>query len=642
MKKLLISVVSMGLSCLFLGIISILGLYYFASIKASPVIPENNQIIYLDKNHNQIYNEQVYDWISLDDISPYFIDAIIATEDKKFYSHNGFDYLRIIKAGVTNLMGSDINQGASTITQQYARTLYLSTDKTWERKIKEGWYSLLLETHFSKDEILEGYLNTLYFGHGINGLENASQFYFNKSAHDLNLAESSMLAGIPNAPSYYSPLIDEERANNRQALVLHYMHNNEFINDTELLTVNNKEIIYYGKKGTINLLTTDYFIDGVNKELLDIGIDEAYVAGGGIKIITTYDMDVQSAIEDSILSNLDTDTTLQTSIISVNPNSGAILGLAGGKDYSQSQFNRALEAKRQVGSTMKGILYYGALEAGFTPSSKFLSEETTFVFSNEETYSPANFGELYPNDEITLAEALAVSDNIYAVKTHLFLGANSLISTAHKLGIEAELEPIASLPLGTEEIKPYEITNAYLKFASGGKDIDTYFIERVETIDGEVLYNHKDSTDFLLNPNTTYILNELLTGMFDYRLIGYTYPTGLSLTGNLTKKYAGKSGATDTDSWMIGYNPNILTTVWVGYDDGSLLTSSDDYKYAKRLWLDIVESEKVNEDDSWYEQPSEVVGVIVNPLTGQIDTQSDVVKVQYYLKGTEPSTNIIK
>jgi len=344
------------------------------------------------------------EWIKLDEISPNLINATLAIEDKYFYKHKGFDYLRILKAMYLNLKNKDIVQGASTITQQYARNLYLDMEKTWKRKIDEAWLTLKLETHYTKDEILEGYLNTINYGQGVYGIENAAKYYFNKSSKNLTIAESAMLAGIPNSPANYSPLIDEYSAKKRQKVVLGAMKNNAYITEDEFNAAYNTKLTYYGKKDKYNLSTLMYYQDAVMDELEDIkSIPKSFLSTGGLKIYTSLDIEAQQTFEESMQKNIQDFPEAQTMGAMMNPNNGEIVALIGGTDYAKSQYNRATDAKRQVGSSMKPFLYYAALENGFTASTSFLSESTTFTFSNNDTYSPQNYGNVYPNDKISMA-----------------------------------------------------------------------------------------------------------------------------------------------------------------------------------------------------------------------------------------------
>ena len=354
-----------------------------------------------DKDEN-LFTGNNDEWINLDNISDDLINATLAIEDKNFYNHMGFDYLRIGKALLTNIISKKTVQGASTITQQYAKNLFLDSDKKWSRKIEEAWLTIRLEVHYSKDEILEGYLNTINYG-GVYGIENASKYYFNKSAKDLTLAEASMLAGIPKSPSNYAPTVNEKKAKQRQKLILNAMVDRGYITEDEADEAYNEKLEYLGIKDENNSSTLMYYQDAVLKELKSLKeIPSSFLKTGGLKIYTSLDLNAQNLIDTTIKKYMN-DTELETAIVVMNPNNGEILGIAGGKDYNKSQFNRVTDSKRQVGSTMKPFLYYSALENGFTSTTTFTSEKTTFTFSGNKTYSPKNYNDVYANKPITLA-----------------------------------------------------------------------------------------------------------------------------------------------------------------------------------------------------------------------------------------------
>ena len=348
-------------------------------------------------------------------------------------------------------------------------------------------------------------------------------------------------------------------------------------------------------------------------------------------------MKAQEAIETSIKQTIDSD--IQVASIIMDPNTGAVLGLVGGTDYSKSQFNRALSVNRSVGSTIKPFLYYAALENNFTASTTFTSERTTFVFSENQTYSPTNYGDQYPNKEISLASAIATSDNIYAVKTHLFLGSDVLVDMMKRVGITTKLDSIPSLALGSQPISLIEMTAAYSMLANEGYKVKPHFIKRVEDIHGNVLYEYKDNKEAVLNKSITFILNELLSNTSNPKYISYTYPTSYVISSKLTRKYAIKTGTTEYDHLVFGYNKDVVVSVWSGYDDNRTL-SVGDATNNKNLWADITEKYLDGKGNNWYSMPNNVVGVLVDPITGQLATEETKNStIQYYLKGTEPSND---
>lgn len=597
-----------------------------------------SQSYYLyDNNSKLVFGDN--DWITLNKISDDLINATISTEDKYFYKHIGFDYLRIGKAAITNIINRNKSEGASTITQQYARNLFLNFDKTWKRKIDEAILAGELEVHYTKKEILEGYLNTINYG-GVYGIESASKYYFDKSASNLSLAEAALLAGIPKSPNNYSPIKNYSKAKERQKIVLTMMKKNKVISEEEYQKALNENITIVGKSKESNIVSVNYFKDSVLEELKSLKqIPSNIIETGGLKIYTTLDSEAQEDLENSVQKYINNEQELETSAIMMNPDTGGIMALIGGNNYNKSQYNRATNSKRQIGSTMKPILYYTALESGFTPSSSFTSEKTTFTFSEGKTYSPKNYNDKYAEGPISMAAAISYSDNIYAVKTHLFLGEDMLINTAKRIGITSKLTPIPSLALGTEEMSLMEITAAYSSFANQGYKINPHFIKKVEDSKGNTLYENKEEKIEVLNSSLTYILNEMLTYTYNKNFIDYNYPTLISLLPNITHKYAIKSGTTDTDLLIMGYNKNAVLSVWTGYDDNKKIDSTK-YSYHKNIWIDTMESYFKNHEAQWYDIPDNVVGVLVNPITGTlIDDNAEKKEMFFYIKGTEPTTN---
>ena len=626
----------------FLFFVFILGnvaLYLYAYITPKIDINSNNSIVFYDNEGKSFFESSSENkWASISDISKYVIDATVATEDKNFYIHKGFDFLRIAKAFYINFKNGNISQGASTISQQYIKNLYLTFDKTWDRKIEEAFLTLELETHYTKDEILEGYLNSINYGSGQYGIENASKYYFNKSALDLSLAEASILVGIPKNPSLYNPIYNLEKAKKRQKIVLDSMLEEGYITEEERDIAYNTELVFYGQDDPESVLSINYYKDAVLQELQTISsIPDSLIESGGLHIYTNLDIDAQKKMENIISEEMDGQHDYQVASIAVEPSTGKVIALVGGVDYNTSEFNRVTQAERQVGSTVKPILYYAALENGFTASSTFTSEATTFNMGNGKTYSPKNYGEKYGNRDISLATAIAYSDNIYAVKTHLFLGKNVLVDTAKRMGIEKKLQANASLALGTEEISMLDYSNAYATLANYGVKNDVYLISKITDNDGNILYEHEYKEETVLNKRDVFILNELLSNTYNYDFVDYSSPTMLTISNLLTKKYAVKSGSTNTDYWAVGYNPDMLVMVWNGYDDNRD-TSSNQSKITKRIWARTIESILENSDSSWYDIPSGVTASLVNPVSGQL-SESGKKTLLFYIKGTEPSIN---
>ena len=613
----------------------IFGLYFYAFISPSISIKTNGKFFIYDKDEKLVYQgSSSSEWINLEDINPNMINAIISVEDKKFYKHRGFDYLRIAKAMYNNIKSGYVMEGASTISQQYVKNLYLTFDKTWKRKIQEAFLTLELEVHYTKDDILEGYLNTINFGQGNYGVENASKYYFNKSAKDLTLEEACILAGIPKSPAYYNPISNYDLSIKRAKIVAQCMLNNNVITEEEYNSLFQNQIEIYGKRENNNLQTLMYYQDAVLDELRSLNIPTSLIELGGLRIYTNLDLSIQENLENSIKNNMKEDST-QVAAIYVDPETGGINALVGGRNYNTSQYNRATKSKRQVGSTIKPFLYYTALTNGLTMSSTFLSAPTTFNLSNNNNYTPSNYGNIYANKKITMAAALAYSDNVFAVKTHLFLGEDALVKTMKTFGLKEELKPIPSLALGTMEINMLDYAKAYTTLASGGYDKDVHFINRIEDLDGKVLYERKKEEKLILNYNYVYILNEMLTNAYNADFIDYNSPTAINLKGRLTHKYAIKTGTTDNDHWIVGYNKNALLLVWTGMDDNSSSTSGYS-KITKNIWADTIEESLKEKEVNWYEIPQNVIGLLLDPVTGEYITTGKNT-MYYFIKGTEPT-----
>lgn len=618
-------------------IITMSCLYLYAYLSPGIDIKTSNSFYIYDNKNNIVYQGSGNsEWVDIDNVSDYFLDAIISTEDKYFYKHMGFDYLRILKSLYTNVKSGYITQGGSTISQQYIKNMYLDFDQTWKRKIQEAFLTLKLETHYSKKDILEGYINTINFGQGCYGISEASKYYFNKKASELSLDEAIVLAGIPKSPNNYNPVTDYETSIKRAQVVAKAMLNNKKIDKKTYNNILKNQLNIYGKSDLNNLQTLMYYQDAVMSELKSLKqIPNSLIDSGGLKVYTNLDIDVQTNLENAIINNMLDDETQVASII-IEPKSGKILALAGGKDYKVSQFNRVISSKRQVGSTIKPFLYYTALENNLTSASKFTSEKTDFVFSNNQIYSPTNYANKYANQDITMAAALAYSDNIYAVKTHLFLGEEKLVETMQNVGLKEHLNPIPSLALGSQELNMLDYANAYNTLASGGYKNDIYFIEKVEDIKGNILYEHKDKRELVLNTNYQYILSEMMSNSYNIDFIKYNSPTALSIKDKLTKKYAIKSGSTDNDNWLVGYNPDILALVWTGNDNNKYVESTYS-KITKTIWADAVEASLKDKKENWYKKPQNIESVYLDPINGEYTNKEGT--IFYFLKGTEPKNN---
>jgi membrane peptidoglycan carboxypeptidase len=592
--------------------------YSLAFLSGEPDINKDRYIKMYDNQDTVFYqsiNNYSGQYVALEDVSTHFLQSIVAIEDHRFYEHRGFDPISILRAINVNITNQDKTQGASSITQQYARLLYLTNEKSWTRKSKEAFLTMQLETHLTKDEILEGYINNVFFGHGIYGIENAAKYFYNKSAKDLDLNESSMLAGIVNGPSYYSPLIDETASRERQGIVLQRMVDQGKIDETQKEEVLQSELQLSEEHNLYENMSFHYYKDTVMKELEDLGFDSDTYVNQGLNIYTSLDPTYQKQLEESTTKQTE-GLDVEASGIVIEPYTSKILAILGGKDYTVSQFNRAIDANRHIGSTIKPILYYLALENGFTPTTTFMIEPTTFKLADGSEYSPANFSNKYPYKDVTLAQALAVSDNIFAVKTHLFLGEEHLAKLVEKFGYQ-DVAANASLALGTLDTNIYGLANMYNAFASAGEYTPIHTIESIVNDKGETIYQREENPTQLLDKDNTLVLNQLLTGSFNNTFS--TYLTASMAEYSLDSTYASKSGTTDYDCLAVAYNPDILVASWAGYDDNRPLTTGKERVIAKDITVDMLVYHDSIEEPSWYNTTKNIQKIAINPLTGDID-----------------------
>ncbi|WP_188207647.1 transglycosylase domain-containing protein [Alkalibacillus aidingensis] len=621
---------------------SIIVIFTYTFIQGPPTHEMDENTIIYDQNEEVVSIQHGVESrfsVSLDEISPHVIDAFVAAEDQHFYDHYGFDLKRIASAAYHNVLNQNMGQGASTLTQQYARNLFLSHSKTWSRKIQEALIALRLEIFYSKDEILEGYLNTIYFGHGQYGIEAASRFYFDKSAADLSIEEAALLAGIPKGPSLYSPIRSHDRAIERQQWILSRM------NDIEKLSTEEYEEALDQSVDVVATVdaqdeTGQYYMDFAFKEASKIlNIDREQLEAKGYHIYTTIDPEAQEALEHNVQENMSSHEDLEVGALTLDHNTGKIVALQGGRNYQESTFNRAVQAERMTGSTFKPFLYYAALVYGYTPSTTLESSPTTFTLEDGTPYNPSNFAHRYADRPVTLAQALAVSDNIFALKTNMFIGPENLVESAQLFGIEKNLNPVPSLALGTASVSVHDMAKAYALLGNEGWQVEPYVIERIEDSDGKILYEHeKNMPEQILDEKYAFVLTHLLTGMFDDRLSGYLRATGGSISHQLNHEYAGKSGTTDYDGWMIGYSPHYTTAVWTGYDDHRKIESSQEFQVAKHIWADYMEEIHSELPAEPFNVPPGVTSKQIDPTTGLLEGPGceGETRLMYYINGTEP------
>lgn len=518
--------------------------------------------------------------VDLKDIPPDLKNAVIATEDKNFYRHKGYDLSGLARSMVANVMAGRVVQGASTITQQLARILFLSNEKTFTRKIKELVVAVRIEKTISKDKILEMYLNNVYLGSGAYGVEGASQIYFNKHLADLTLAEAALLAGLPQAPSVYSPFNNLDLARERRDQVLRRMYKMRFITKQQYKEAINEEIKLNPLPEIYTLNKAPYFCDYVMKELEELGFDEVEISQGGYKVITTLDYKTQQKTNEAIIRNMSgwglRGEKQQAAVFSFSPIDGRILAYAGGKDYSKSQYDRVVSAVRPPGSAFKPFIYAAAIEKGLQPND--LIEDTPFKAGD---WAPKNYHNKY-RGPIPAYKALMVSSNVCAARLIQYTGVRAVIQMARVLGITTPLEYDYTIALGSNGVKLYEITRAYGAFANGGYKVEPYSVERVETSRGLVVYQApKARASKVMDINTASVLTAMLKTVIK---------SGTGTAANIRKPSAGKTGTTDDykDAWFLGYTPDVVTGVWVGNDNNTPNNNVTGGTVPALIWKDVM------------------------------------------------------
>ncbi len=492
--------------------------------------------------------------LTLREMSPYLPKAVIATEDRRFYSHFGIDPIGLLRAAAANLAAGHVVQGGSTITQQLAKNLFLTPERSLARKVRETLLALWLEHRFTKDQILEIYLNRVYLGAGAYGVDAAAHRYFGKSARHTTLYESATIAGLLKAPTWFNPTRDREKAAARTAQVL--------ANMVEAGIVTESQVASAAREGTSRPTVAAarsgarYFADWIAEQLSDF-------AGAGsrdLTVTTTLDTALQAEAEAAVAETIAHDgpkaAVSQGALVAMSPD-GAVRAMVGGRDYSGSQFNRATQAQRQPGSAFKPFVYLAGLEAGLRPSDQFVD-------------APIRIGNWQPRDytgryqgEVTLAEGLAQSINTIAVQVAQRAGIRKVTAVAHRLGISSELAPEMSLALGTSEVNLLELVSAYAPFANGGLGVWPHGIAEIRDSDGNVVFRRTGSgVGRVMSPELAGTMNEMLSAV-----IGH----GTGRSAALPRPAAGKTGTTQDyrDAWFIGYTADLVAGVWLGNDDNS-------------------------------------------------------------------------
>uniref|UniRef100_UPI00406D2D5F transglycosylase domain-containing protein n=1 Tax=Psychrobacillus sp. FSL H8-0483 TaxID=2921389 RepID=UPI00406D2D5F len=632
-------------SCAFFSAFVTLRIY--AQIVGAPIIQVPISSVFLDNQGNVIgdrFEEQRRYWVSLDEISPFIPQATIAVEDQEFYEHHGFDYTRIASALLKDVKAGKKVEGASTITQQYARNLFLTHDKTWTRKLNEALYAYRLEIFYEKEELLEGYLNTVYFGHGMYGVEAASRFYYGKSAKSLTLAESALLMGIPKGPTHYSPLVNEEKAKNRQQLILTLMNNQQFITAEQKERAMEENFVLKTEDSVVTKKTAPYFLEEVWKEASQIIKEKGHrIEEGGWTITTTLNKKHQQAAEETIQKWMP-EGELQIGFISMEPRTGYVTAMVGGRDFSTSPFNRVTQAKRQPGSIIKPLLYGAALENGFSPLTYLKSERTIFTYDNgRREYEPKNVNGEFAENPISMAQALAISDNIYAVKTLEHIGYKPFQQLIERFDIKMKIDDTPATALGTSEVSLFDMTKAYNTISAKGIQKKPTYITKITDNDGNTLYDvqkEKVKDKVVMQEQDAFLLSHLLTGMFDPIFNDYSPSTGISIRAKQTRPYAAKSGTTISDQYLVGFSPQLTAGVWNGYDQGKQVSDAEAKQVTKQVWIEFMESVHRGLPVEPFIAPPGVRGVIVDIKTGGIATSACEKQRLIYLKEKDVPTKL--
>lgn len=579
---------------------------------------------------DELHSGEKRDYVPLEDIPPALINATIAVEDREFYNHIGISPRAVLRAAWADLKALAIVEGGSTITQQLARNLYLHHDRTWLRKLQEMKYALQLEMHFAKEDILEMYLNEIYFGHQAYGVGQAAAMYFGKKPKDLTAAECVLLAGIPKGAGTYSPYLHPDNAKARQAVVLQAMLEEGYVTLEEARRIKTQTLTYETPRPAET--KAPYFRDYVKKVAVErYGLTEEQLESGGLRIETTLDLDLQEQAEQAVAAHIDSRSDVQAALVAVEAETGHIKALVGGTDYRISEYNRVL-ARRQPGSAFKPLLYLAALENGMTPASMAASEPTRFTFGDGETYEPQNYRGQYAHRPITMREALVRSDNIYAVKTHFSLGRDALVDAAARLGIREPLEPHPSLALGAAPASLLEMTEAYTAIARLGERTELTGIARITDQYGDVIVEVTPERERVAPQQEAFVLTHMMQGVFDDR-----EGTGHIVRQMVSRPLAGKTGSTGRDSWLIGFDPHLVAGVWVGKDQNETLSATE-ARAAKWVWGTFMQKGKPRGSAQTFPVPEGVNAVTIDPVTGMRAARGCPGRTSVaFVSGTEPA-----
>jgi 1A family penicillin-binding protein len=591
--------------------------------------------------------------VSRDEVPQHLINAFIATEDRSFYSHWGLNMLAIGKALYEDIVARRIVRGASTITQQLARNLFLTQEQTLTRKIKEAIVAVKIERHYTKDEILQMYLNQIYFGDGAYGVESAARHLFGKTAGDLTLAESAMLAGLPRNPTAYSPRRRFDVAKRRQAIVLRSMNEMGMITAAEAAAAKADTIVIVERQ---KAEPGAYFAEHIRREL-EQNYGAAAIYREGLRVYTTLDLDLQIAAEKAVEDHLrrlegafdyvvrDTlgaESTpddvvktdyIQGALVALDPTTGYVLAMVGGRDYVESNWNRATQSLRQPGSAFKVFVYTAAIDNGYTPADIIMDDPLVVDMPDGSQWRPKNYKDRYYGP-VTLRYALAKSINIPAIKLADRLGQQTVVEYSKRMGITSRLRPYRSIALGSFEVTLLELTSAVGVLATSGIRAEPMTILKIETRNGKVVERNDPKKTEVLNAQTAYIVTDMLESVVEYGTAASVKWRGLD------KTVAGKTGTTDeyTDAWFIGYSPDLVAGAWVGFDDKITMGEGQEgARIALPIWVEFMKKALEAYPDRPFARPHGIVVREVCEDTGLLATANCPNAIaEVFVSGTEP------
>ncbi len=590
-------------------------------------------------------------YVPFPDLPKLVVDAIVASEDRRFFSHSGVDPIRIIKALIVDVHEGDKVQGASTLTQQFVKNYFLTTEKTWKRKITDAYMSILLEQRLSKQEIFELYCNDVYLGQrgsfSIVGVGEAAEAFFHKNVRELTVGEAAMVAGIITAPNRFNPLRYPERATNRRNLVLDAMAEEGMITPRERDETRQRPLDI--KPSTIlNYSDAPYFVDYVQDLLID-KYGEGALAGARYKVYSTLDPELQQRAFESVREGIqEMDAyfakgkraippgTVQASLIAVDPRSGEILAMIGGRNYGMTQFNRITQARRQPGSIFKPFVYATALESAYHSStpltvvSTVLDEPTQFTFG-DLSYEPRNFKDEYFG-QVTMRQAITKSLNVATIKFAEKVGYSKVADLAHRLGLNELIKPYPAMAIGAFEVTPLEMVRAYTAFANGGMMVELTPISEIRDAKQQRVFLSEPKPTQALSPEIAFLVTSLLESVINHGTGAGVRSRGFTLTA------AGKTG-TSRDGWFAGYTPDLLCIVWVGFDDNRELNLSGSQS-ALPIWTSFMKKATaiVPLRGAEFPLPEGLPEVEIDPTTGLRATERCIERqTEYFIRGTEPT-----